>query len=240
MYLSKNKIKLLFIISALILIIIFTANAIFGTETENTSINSGSIVYKADTETKIICVTVEVNENTDDYTDAILDVLSNSNIKATFFLTGKWVESNKDLAKRIAQEGHEIGNHSYSHSDMKKMLKHNVEKEIANADSAISSVYNKEINLFKPPYSYINEKIISAAEKKDKTVVLHSLDSMDWKSSDVDFIINNLKSGIKPGDIICFHNDAKFAPEALDDVIKSLAGQGYKFVTAGEILNIED
>lgn len=240
MYISKKFLKIILIIIAAVIVVVFASTAIGKERIQDTSNKAQNVVYKADTEYKIISVTVEVNENTQDYTEQILNVLNKDNVKATFFLTGKWVEANKDLAKKISDFGHEIGNHSNTHKDMKKMMTYKIEKEISDADEIISSVYTKQINFFKPPFSYAGSNVVNAADKKGKMIIIHSLDSLDWKSSSADYIINIINSNVKPGDIICFHNDAKYCADSLEKLIPKLKEQGYEFETVGEILNISN
>lgn len=240
MYISKRIFKIILVIIAAIIVVAFASKAVGKQRIQDTSTKAQNVVYKADTEYKIISVTVEVNANTQDYTEQILNVLNKNNVKATFFLTGQWVEANKDLAKKISDSGHEIGNHSNTHKDMKKMMTYKIEKEITDADQIISQVYTKQIELFKPPFSYVGSNVINAADKKGKTVIIHSIDSLDWKSANADYIINIINSNIKPGDIICFHNDAKYCADSLDSLLPKLKEQGYKFDTVGEILKIND
>jgi peptidoglycan/xylan/chitin deacetylase (PgdA/CDA1 family) len=240
MYVSNKNLKLILIILSLAVIAIFAAKACTNKQEPKTPYETGKAVYRADIANKIIAITVEVDKNTQDYTEQILDVLNKNNIKATFFLTGKWVEENGDMARRIADSGHEIGNHSNTHKDMKSMSVNSIKKEIAQADEIISRIYGKQIFFFKPPYSYVNKNILKAAQKEGKTVVVQSLDSLDWKSANVDYILNIIYSNVLPGDIVCFHNDAKFCAEALDILIPKLKEQGYDFATVGEILNTEN
>lgn len=238
MYISKKLLRIILIIAAAVIIVAFASTVMGRGKVQDTSTKAQSVVYKADTDSKILSITVEVSENTQDYTQQILAALNNNNVKATFFLTGNWVEANKDLAKMISESGHEIGNHSNTHKDMKKMMTYKIEKEISDADEIISQIYNKQISLFKPPFSYVGSNVINAADKKGKTVIIHSLDSLDWKSPSAEYIINIINSNLKPGDIICFHNDAKYCAQSLESLIPKLNEQGYKFVPVGEILNI--
>jgi peptidoglycan/xylan/chitin deacetylase (PgdA/CDA1 family) len=240
MYISKKKLIMILLVIFVLLIAFFIFKYLHLKQTEDTTtpnIASNNIVYAIKTSDKKIALTVEVNISSEDYTNQIIDVLDNNNIKATFFLTGNWIEENNSTAKKIVDSGHEVENHSNTHSDLSKMMTYKIAKEILKSDEAIASIYNKQCSYFRPPFSYINKNIVKAAKKTNKTIVMYSLESYDWKSPNVDTILNMVNTNVKPGDIISFHNDAKYTADALVKLIPELKNKGYVFLTINELLN---
>ncbi len=244
MYISKMKLMIMLLVLFLLLIAFFIFKYLHVKQIEDMTtqnIAANNIVYGIRTSDKKIALTVEVNVSSEDYTNQILTALDKNNVKATFFLTGNWATKNGSLAKKIIDSGHEIENHSNTHSDLSKMMTYKIVKEISKADEAIATVYNKECSYFRPPFSFIDKNVVKAAKKTEKIIVMYSLESYDWKSSNVDAILNMVNTNVKPGDIISFHNDAKYTADALVRLIPELQSKGYVFLTINELLtNIEN
>lgn len=240
MYISKNKLKIILFVLLLLIITFITFKYVHYKQTEKTSspyIAAQNIIYGIQTTDKKIALTIEVNMATEDYTYQIADILEKNNIKATFFLTGEWIKNNNALAKKIVDFGHEIGNHSNTHRDISKMMTYKIVKEIFTTDEIIASIYNKECKYFRPPFSSVSKNIIKASNKTNKSIVMYSLESYDWKASNVESIINMVNTNAKPGDIISFHNDAQYAADALAELIPELRDKGYVFLTISELIN---
>ncbi|WP_051633725.1 polysaccharide deacetylase family protein [Bacillus sp. UNC41MFS5] len=168
----------------------------------------------------------------------ILDVLKKHNVKATFFLTGKWVEKYPGLAKKIAEAGHEIGNHSYSHPDAVKTTANALKQDIIKAEVAIKEATGKSPQpYFRFPFGSYNSaalKIVGAAGYPFS--IQWSLDTIDWKQPDTEVIISRIKTGASNGDIILMHIGGINTPEAVDQVIPWLKGQGYQLVPLSILL----
>lgn len=168
----------------------------------------------------------------------ILDVLEKHNIKATFFLTGKWVVKYPSLAKRIAEEGHDIGNHSYSHPDAVKTTAAAFKQDIIKAEEAIKKATGKSPQpYFRFPFgSYNSAALKTAGEAGYPYSIQWSLDTIDWKQPSTEVIISRIKTGASNGDIILMHIGGINTPEAVDQVIPWLKSQGYQLVSLSELI----
>ncbi|MEH7073304.1 polysaccharide deacetylase family protein [Neobacillus drentensis] len=160
------------------------------------------------------------------------------NVKATFFLTGKWVEKYPNLAKRIAEEGHEIGNHSYSHPDAVKITTNAFKQDIIKAEEAIKAVTGKSPQpFFRFPFGAYNSTTLKTVGSAGYPYSIQwSLDTIDWKQPATDVIISRIKNGASNGDIILMHIGGINTPEAVDKVIPWLKDQGYQLVPLSILL----
>ena len=175
------------------------------------------------------------------YTNEILNILNEYDAKATFFVLGKYAELYPDIIKRENEEGHEIGNHTYSHINIKKISKNKLQEEYKKTQEIIYSITNPK--LFRPPYGMVDEKIIDILENDNSVIVLWSYkqDSKDWGNPEVEKIVDTTLSNIENGDIILFHDyvyyDESHTVEALKKIVPELKKRGYKLVTISELLD---
>jgi len=179
------------------------------------------------------------------YTSKILDILSRNNVKATFFIIGSNAEKNPELVKRIISEGHEIGNHTYSHPQLKKISPEELNLEINKTQKIIKGITGITPTLFRPPGGYLNNTIMEIITSNNCIPVLWSWrqDTMDWKNPPVDTVVNTVLSNVKDGDIILFHDyiyGESPTPEALNRIIPELLNKGYNFLTVTELINTKN
>lgn len=167
----------------------------------------------------------------------ILDVLKKHNVKSTFFLTGKWVDENKDLARRIRNDGHEIGNHTYTHPNLTNLPYDQMIKEIKDAENSIINVTG--INpqpIFRQPYGAYNSKVLQAVgEAGYPYSVYWSIDTLDWRHPEPDVIVQRIIDNAESGAIVLLHVGGKNTPEASDIVIPKLKSQGFDLVPVSEL-----
>ena len=168
----------------------------------------------------------------------ILDVLKKHKVKATFFLTGKWVEKYPSLAKKIVEEGHEIGNHSYSHPDAVKTTANALKQDIIKAEEAIKEATGKSPQpYFRFPFGSYNSTALKTVGTAGYPFSIQwSLDTIDWKQPATEVIISRIKTGASNGDIILMHIGGINTPEAIDQVIPWLKDQGYQLVPLSVLL----
>lgn len=210
---------------------------------DTTSNNYGMIIKNGSKEKKVIALTFDDGPHPK-YTSEILDILDEYDVKATFFVLGKFAEAYPDIIRRQWEEGHEIGNHTYSHINIKKASKDNLQKEYKKTQEIVYSVTNSKPKLFRPPYGSFDEKTIDIVEKSNSVIVLWSYkqDSKDWSNPEVNKIVNTTLSNIENGDIILFHDyiyyNESHTVEALKKIIPELKNRGYEFVTISELINL--
>ena len=194
--------------------------------------------YQGTGEDKVISLTINVDWG-EEYLPDILKVMDKYNIKATFFLTGRWANNNPELAKTIFEAGHEIGNHAYSHKSPNQLSYEENMEEIKNTSDAIKkAIGQKESPLYAPPSGERKDHVLKAAKDLGYTTILWSIDTIDWKRPSSDVIINRVLKKAHPGGIILAH-PTNPTLEALPSIIQSLEEQGYVFVTVSENLSLE-
>ena len=167
------------------------------------------------------------------YTPILLDGLKERGVHATFFLMGKNIEGEEDIVKRMNEEGHLIGNHSYEHIQLTKAGAKAVCEAVEHTQEQIEAITGKRPEYIRPPYGDWNEEL---EEEIGMTPVLWSLDSLDWKLKDTGKIIHQVLKDVKDGDIILLHDIFPSSVEAALELIDILQKEGYVFVTADELL----
>lgn len=166
-------------------------------------------------------------------TPILLDGLAERNIKATFFMLGSRIEQNPDIIKRIYQDGHCIGNHSYSHKNLVKLDETNAKYEYGRPNEILTSIIGTGSTVFRPPYGNINDSIKSFV---DTPVILWNIDPYDWKYKNSDTIANHIIERAKDGDIILLHDIYQTSVEAALKVIDDLIQKDFEFVTIDELI----
>ena len=204
--------------------------------------------YKADITEKVVALTFDDGPSPI-WTPKILDALKESGIKATFFMLGEYVAKYPDVARRVVAEGHEVENHTYDHHVLLYYKEEELVQEIRQAEEVIREVTGKTTKLFRPPKAWVTEN-----EKRDirdlgYEVVLWTLNSKDWVSFDDKYIIRYIVKNIQPGDIILFHDSGgvfsteggsrKDTVKTIPRLVERLKEKGYRFVTVGELLQLD-
>ncbi|WP_425059647.1 Peptidoglycan-N-acetylglucosamine deacetylase [Sporomusa carbonis] len=174
-------------------------------------------------------------------TPKILDVLKEKQVRATFFILGVNAKNSPQILARELADGHELGNHGYSHKHLTEMTKENVEQEMSRTEEIIMALAPKPV-IFRPPGGFFDKKVLETAEEKGYTTVLWTIDPHDWARPPMQKVVNEVLDNIKPGSIILMH-DGQYplpTPEAIVYVIDNLRQQGYEFVTVSELLQYSE
>lgn len=175
-------------------------------------------------------------------TEDILSILNKYNVKATFFVVGQNADYYPDILRQVVEEGHEIGNHTYSHINILNTDKQTIKQEISRSHNNILEICEYEVKLFRPPGGALNQKVTDVANSFGYKIILWDIDTKDWSHKSVDLITENVIKNIKSGSIILFHDyisKGTPTPEALENIIPLLQKEGYTFVTVGELLECE-
>ena len=167
------------------------------------------------------------------YTPKLLDGLKERGIHATFFLVGENIGNNEALVKRMAEEGHLIGNHTFSHVQLTKMKKEDACWEVQQTNERICAVTGAPVLYIRPPYGSWNDELQAEIPM---TVTLWNLDSEDWKSQNTGKIVELVESEAEEGSIILLHDIFDTSVEAALRIVDDLTAQGYTFVTVDELL----
>jgi len=171
-------------------------------------------------------------------TDRILDILKREGIHATFFMQGVRVKSSPGLAKRVADEGHLIGNHTLSHKRLTKEKPIEVRRQIVGGAQTIRSATGVRPVWFRPPYGSINANVWKQTRALRLKVALWDVDTRDWSRPGMRKIITTAEKNARPGAIILMHDggdDRRQTIAALPTIIRDLKAQGYAFVTLEEL-----
>lgn len=190
-----------------------------------------TIAASSDGHKKKVALTFDDGPNPDS-TTAILNVLKKYDVKATFFVLGSRVDFYPELVDRMVQEGHEIGNHTWSHKDLTKITEEAVKKELGMTAEAVEQAAGFSPIVVRPPYGATNERVNQIIGAPP---VLWSVDTLDWKSHDPKAIYDIVKRDTRDGTIILMHDIHKTTADALEEVIVYLQKQGYELVTVEEL-----
>lgn len=171
-------------------------------------------------------------------TPSILKTLRDNGLHVTFFLTGKWCEKNPDLVRQIAAEGHEIGNHTYSHPDLRKCTDEKIVDQLARTEELVKNLTGQSTRpYFRPPYGGRNKHVLEVAGGQGYTSVYWSLDCLDAykKGITAEQIIDRVCSRIQGGDIVLMHCGSAATAQALPDLIARLKERGFEIVKVSEL-----
>ncbi len=172
-------------------------------------------------------------------TDAVLDLLEQYGVKATFFVIGENVSYYPEPLKRAVSLGHEIGNHTYHHALLSESCEASTAEEIESTEEIVFRTAGYRMTLFRPPEGAYNECALNVVRSKNYRVILWTVDTRDWENRSADDIVKTVTSGVRGGSILLFHDymsKKSHAMEALQILIPKLLSQGYEFVTVSELL----
>lgn len=195
-------------------------------------------IENLETSTKNVAITFDDGPEPR-YTEMVLDILKEKDVKATFFLVGNKIKQNPKITKRIFKEGHCVANHTYTHIDLKKTASIKIYNEIQQTEQLIVSICGKSKKIFRPPWGHISDLEKNDLENLGYTIVLWDINSYDFiPNIEASSIYNNVMGNIAANKIILFH-DADYKGKvkqhntiiALPLIIDSLKALGYNLVT---------
>lgn len=169
------------------------------------------------------------------YTPRLLDGLKERGVKATFFLIGQNIEKEggSEIVKRMYEEGHLIGNHTYHHVEITKVSNDEAYQELMLTNEAIENITGEEVQFMRPPFGLWQKEL----EKKIHVLpVMWSIDPLDWATENVDEIVNKVVTEAQENDIILLHDCYDSSVKAALRIIDLLQAEGYEFVTVDELM----
>lgn len=196
---------------------------------------------------KVVALTYDDGPNPP-HTQALLELLAQHGVKATFFLKGRNVEAYPQTLQAILQAGHEIGNHSYSHRPMFSLSQSAMQEEVARTSAAIAEVTGSTPALFRPPYGGQGPGLKLALAALGLPSILFGPVGFDWEVTDPQRIADNVLADIEPGAFVLLHdgdgdsddprtqNSRAPTVAATGIIIEALKKQGYRFATVGELM----
>lgn len=198
-------------------------------------------IYCVDTQKPQVSLSFDAAWGNED-TQKILDTLNRHQVKATFFMTGGWVESYPNDVKAILAAGHDLGNHSENHKNMSQLSDAEQQDEIMKVHNKVKELTGIDMQLFRPPYGDYNNSVVLNAKSCGYYPVQWSVDSLDWKDYGSDSILDTVLNhkALANGAIILCHNGAKYTADALDALITGLQGKGYELVPISQLIYKEN
>lgn len=192
-------------------------------------------IYNVDTEEKQVAISFDAAWGADK-TEAIIEILKEFEVDATFFLVGFWVDDYPEMTKAIDEAGFEIGTHSNTHPDMVKLSKETMKNELETSISKINAVTNKEVSLFRAPFGSYNNDLIDTADELGLKTIQWDVDSLDWKGLSASEITNRIMSRVKNGSIILMHNNSDNILDALRLTLNRLKIAGYEVTSISKLV----
>ena len=172
----------------------------------------------------------------------ILDILDEYGIRTTFFMQGEWVEQYPEAAQEIVRRGHELGNHSWTHFNFSEMTAEEVTKELEDTEAIVKEVTGQTTKpYFRPPYGSRSDVSLATAYDLGYTTIIWTYGADEWREgATAQSIYDNVYGNEAPGALYYTHTDRQIIVDALPRVIEAFQADGYKLVTAGEILAVQE
>ncbi|OCT12722.1 hypothetical protein A8709_28430 [Paenibacillus pectinilyticus] len=177
------------------------------------------------------------------YTPRILDILKKEQVKATFFVVGEHAKQHPQMMKKIVDEGHAIGNHSWDHLNLAQAATDKIQSEISSTDDVIKQITGVAPKLFRAPYGAVSPQVVKESQGSGHQIIGWSVDTLDWDGKSVAQILANVRKEVSPGAIILQHfaggkhGDLNNTVQALPQIIAYLKQKGYTLVTVPELIS---
>lgn len=185
-----------------------------------------------DLDKKKVALTFDDGPNIN-YTEMLLDGLKERGVHATFFLLGKEVEKSPEIVKKMYQDGHLIGNHSYEHVNLSNLSDEAAILQVDKTNEAIHKVTGEYPEYIRPPFGCWKSNL----DYQTKMIeVLWNIDPLDWKTNNADAVASRILKNVQEDDIILLHDASESSVNAAFQIIDKLKKDGYEFVTVDEIL----
>lgn len=194
-------------------------------------------VYRVETQHSAMALTINVVWGTQ-YVPKLLAELKAEHVPATFMVGGAWAEAHPDLVRQMRADGDEIGNHGWNHRHPNQLgLTGNID-DITRTNRIIEAIAQVRPSVYAPPYGEFNQTVLRAAQAVHMTLVMWTIDTIDWRpSSSVPYMVNKVSSKAQKGGIVLMHPTDRTV-EALPQIITQLKDRGYQLVTVTKLLTL--
>lgn len=174
-------------------------------------------------------------------TREIISILREYKVTATFFVIGQNADNYPETMKLLAESGYEIGNHTYSHRNLKKMSEAEIEAEFKKCSEALLR-FGVKPTVMRPPEGFFTDEVVKVSRTMQYDIILWSIDTRDWAHTPADDIVKSVLDNVKGGDIILMHDYLSGyggTCEALHVIIPELQRRGFEFVTVSELISAD-
>lgn len=195
------------------------------------------IVYKVKTGDPVVALTFDISWG-EKVPQQVLDIVKQEDVKCTFFLSGPWAVKHPEIARRIADDGHEVGSHGWRHVNYSTFSDEVIKEEIAKAHKALEETTGRTPALIRTPNGDWNERVVKAVSEAGYRAIQWSVDSLDWKDIGAQASTKRVLDRVEPGAVILMHasDSAEQTPDSLPGIIKGLKEKGYTLITVSELL----
>jgi peptidoglycan/xylan/chitin deacetylase (PgdA/CDA1 family) len=178
------------------------------------------------------------------WTPRLLEVLARHNVRATFFMVGRYAAQLPEIARAVAAAGHAIGNHTYTHPNLIFCSSGQVQAQLDECDRVLTNVVGEHSKLFRPPFGGRRPDVLKMAREHGFVPVMWSVSSHDWNASPAEEIERKITRQLRGGDVILMHDGGHLSPTvdrsatvtATDHILSRYKGEGYRFVTVQEMM----
>ncbi len=230
--------SVLFVLLAVVAFCVFFDQAVF---------TRRGTIYRIKTKEKKVAITFDDGPSPV-WTPLILDELKKAGVKATFFMIGHHVQKYPEVAKRVVQEGHSIGNHGYAHTVILYYTPAEIEEEIKYTEHVIREITGYSTNIFRPPKAWVSPVLKEKIKSMGYEIILWSLNSKDWVNFNYKSMVSFIMRRVKGGDIILFHDSGNVISheggnrsqtvKAVGLLVSELKEKGYEIVPLEELINV--
>lgn len=180
----------------------------------------------------------------DPHTMCLLEVLAKNDVRATFFLIGRYVRQRPDIIREIAQAGHIIGNHTFTHPLLTLKSEKEIRNELADCQTALQDAVGEHSNLFRPPFGGRRPAVLRIAREMGLEPVMWDVTGYDWNAPPAEVIARKVASQIRGGNVILLHDgghkqmgaDRSQTVQATENLIGRYRAEGHEFVTIPEMM----
>jgi peptidoglycan/xylan/chitin deacetylase (PgdA/CDA1 family) len=199
--------------------------------TSGTVVPSGQVDCR-----KVKCIALTFDGNPGEPTDRLMDLLQEYKAPSTFFLEGRRIHKFPDVVRRIAEDGHEIGDHTWTHAVLTDVPDAQIRDELRRTARAISSITGSEPTLMRPPQGRTDDRVSQVSKELGMAQVLWTVTAKDYETDDSALITKRVLAGAGRDGIILLHPLHKGTVPAMPSILKALSEQGYTFVTVSQLL----
>ncbi|MFY4773933.1 polysaccharide deacetylase family protein [Metabacillus sp. RGM 3146] len=196
-----------------------------------------SPIYRGNPEKPMVSFLINVAWG-NEYIPKMLDTLTKYHVKATFFLEGRWVKENPELAKMIADAGQEIGNHSYTHPDMSRLSSDAIRSQIQKTNEVIQAATGKKTVWFGPPSGSFRDEVTKVSRQMNMGMVLWSVDTIDWQKPSPEVLFARVMKKVHNGAMILMH-PTDSTEKSLEKLILSIRKKGLMLGTVTSLMSEE-
>jgi peptidoglycan/xylan/chitin deacetylase (PgdA/CDA1 family) len=185
---------------------------------------------------KVKCIALTFDGNPGKPTDRLMDLLKKYKASSTFFLEGRRIHEFPDVVRRIAREGHEIGDHTWTHAVLTDVSDAQIRDELRRTAQAISNITGSEPTLMRPPQGRTDDHVSKISKELGMAQVLWTVTAKDYETNNTTLITKRILTGADRDGIILLHPLHKGTVPAMPSILKTLSKQGYTFVTISQLL----